>query len=402
MRSIRNGHLPDAGQLRAVLLPIERARGLPNVCYTDADCRIFERDAVLARTWVCIGFADDLPRPGAVLPVDFMGWPLLIARGNDDVLRVFHNVCSHRGLRLVTAPCNTQGLIRCPYHSWTYNLQGQLKTTPHVGGVDQHTDPRFDCAQHGLRPVRCAQWMGLLFVNLSGTAEDFAIGVEPLEARWRPLLGSDGYAQLRYCAGAGTLEFDVRCNWKLAVENYCESYHLPWVHPALNSYSRLEDHYPLSFAGRYAGQGSHAYNLAVVAGMSLPVFPAWPASQLRTAEYVAMFPNVLLGIQADHVFVMVLDPLAPERTRERLRVYFVGEQALDARYAASRQAVHEAWRQVFMEDVAVVEGMQAGRASPGFGGGAFSPAMDGPTHYFHCWAAREMLAAIESREAEYT
>jgi len=400
MPTVRHGTLPDAGLLRTVLLPIEHARGLPNACYTDPAWHTFERDALLAQGWFCIGFADDLPRPGAVLPVDCMGWPLLITRGNDSVLRVFHNVCSHRGLRLVNAPGTTQGLIRCPYHSWTYNLQGQLKATPHVGGVDQHADPRFDCAQHGLRGVRSAEWMGLLFVNLSGTAQDFASEVAPLEARWQALLGSDGLARLRHCPDEGSLEFEVGCNWKLAVENYCEAYHLPWVHPALNAYSRLEDHYPLTLAGRYAGQGSHAYNLSVVEGTSLPMFPAWPASQLRTAEYVAMFPNVLLGIQADHAFVMVLDPLASARTRERLRLYFVGEESLDSRYAPSRRAVYEAWRQVFMEDVAVVEGMQAGRASPGFDGGAFSPVMDGPTHYFHCWVAREMLPAMRQTHGE--
>jgi choline monooxygenase len=113
---------------------------------------------------------------------------------------------------------------------------------------------------------------------------------------------------------------------------------------------------------------------------------------MRTAEYVALFPNVLLGIQADHAFAMVLQPLAANRTVEHLRLFFVGDEAAqDPNYAASRHAVLAAWRVVFSEDIGAVEGMQAGRQSPGFTGGAFSPEMDAPTHYFHRWMATRLL-----------
>lgn len=120
---------------------------------------------------------------------------------------------------------------------------------------------------------------------------------------------------------------------------------------------------------------------------------------MRNAEYVAFFPNVLLGIQADHAFAMVLDPKAPNKTVEHLRLFFVGEDAARSeRYAASRQAILNAWRVVFAEDIGSVEGMQAGRLSPGYQGGAFSPEMDVPTHYFHQWAARAIMAANKQLE----
>ncbi len=106
---------------------------------------------------------------------------------------------------------------------------------------------------------------------------------------------------------------------------------------------------------------------------------------------MAFFPNVLLGIQADHAFAMMLEPVAPGKTVEHLRVFYVGDEALDDSYETARNAVLESWRVVFAEDIASVEGMQQGRHSPGYSGGAFSPEMDLPTHYFHQWAARQLL-----------
>ena len=104
---------------------------------------------------------------------------------------------------------------------------------------------------------------------------------------------------------------------------------------------------------------------------------------------------MLLGIQADHAFAMMLEPVAPGKTIEHLRLFYVGDEALDPLYDAARKAVMESWRVVFAEDIASVEGMQKGRSSPGYRGGAFSPEMDLPTHYFHKWAARELLDSVD-------
>jgi len=381
-------------KLNNVLKPIEQATGLGNEFYTDETYFKTERDQVLGQGWACIGFASDVGQNGFVKPVDFMGLPLLLMRNREGALQVYHNVCSHRGMKLVQEAGEIQGLIRCPYHSWTYDLNGALKGTPHVGGINQHKDSRFACEKHGLKPLRSQVWMDIVFVNLSGTAPAFEEVIRPLTERWQQFLGNDGMSLLSTPISDGAMSIEVNCNWKLAVENYCEAYHLPWVHPSLNSYSRLEDHYNIMFDGNFAGQGSYAYNLADVEGTSLPTFAAWPAERMRNAEYVAFFPNVLLGIQADHAFAMVLEPLAPNKTVEHLRLFFVGEDAARKDiYAASRHAILSAWRVVFSEDIGAVEGMQAGRQSPGYQGGVFSPEMDVPTHYFHQWAARKILAA---------
>lgn len=385
---------PDT--IAAINRPTAEATGLPNEAYTSAEFQRMERDVLLANTWMCIGMASDLPIKGYALPLNVLGLPLLVLKDKADTTRVFHNVCSHRGEQLVSQPCQVQGMLRCPYHSWTYALDGKLRGTPHIGGIGIHEVEGFNQAAHGLKQVRSAVWMDLIFVNLSGDAPPFEEHIAPLMERWEPFWGTQGFNLLRRVNMGGSLKLEIQANWKLAVENYCESYHLPWVHPALNNYSRLEDHYHIFIDDLLSGQGSTAYNLADVAGTSLPQFPAWPERQLRNAEYVSLYPNVLLGIQADHFFALVLEPLAPDRTREHLQIYYVGDEAQGDAFAAARTATLEAWRLVFSEDVGVVEGMQRGRASPGFRGGLFSPVMDTPTHHFHRWVANRLTPAPHS------
>ncbi|MBE3175376.1 aromatic ring-hydroxylating dioxygenase subunit alpha [Enterobacter cloacae complex sp. P29RS] len=391
-----NQHIIPIHFVDRVLTPISEATGMPNEAYTNSDYFRFERDNVLGKTWTCIGFSSDLPEKGFVKPVDFMNLPLVIMKNRSGDIQVFHNVCSHRGMKLVHETGPVQGMIRCPYHSWTYDLDGNLKGTPHVGGIGVHKDERFKCEKHGLKPLRSAIWMGMVFINLSGDAEDFEQHIAPLELRWKGFMGEQGMDLLRQAKNGGNLEIEVNSNWKLAVENYCEAYHLPWVHPSLNSYSRLEDHYNIMFDERFAGQGSLAYNLSETAGTRLPKFPNWPQDKQRHAEYVALFPNVLLGIQIDHAFAMMIEPISAEKSIEHLRLFYVGDEATTQPFASCRQATVESWRVVFSEDIAAVEGMQQGRHSPGFGGGAFSPEMDVPTHFFQKWLATQVKQALEA------
>jgi choline monooxygenase len=383
-------------QLETVLNPIHQATGLTNEFYTQQSYFELERDQIMGKTWACIGFASDLTKNGSVKPVEFMGLPLLLMRNREGLVQVFHNVCSHRGMKLVEEAGEVQGVIRCPYHSWTYDLNGSLRGTPHIGGINQHKDERFACEKHGLKALRSAIWMDMVFVNLSGDAQPLEEMLAPLTERWKQFLGEDGMSLMRRRPQHDMTSIEVNCNWKLAVENYCEAYHLPWVHPSLNTYSRLEDHYNIQFGEQFSGQGSYAYNLSDTAGTHLPTFPSWPQDRMRNAEYVAFFPNVLLGIQADHAFAMQLDPISPSKTIENLRLFYVGDESLGDEYAACRSAILDSWKVVFAEDVASVEGMQKGRYSPAYNGGAFSPEMDIPTHFFHQWAARRLLEIAQS------
>ena len=365
---------------------ITQRAALPNRAYTDHKEWLRERSGVMATTWAGLGFSADIAAPGAVFPIVFMGLPLLMVRDQQGHAHVFHNVCRHRGMQLVAEAGEAGLMIRCPYHKWGYDLSGQLKVTPNIGGMGVHEVAGFNCADHALSEVRCEEAMGIVFINLSGEAAPLADHLAPLVSRWRELAGDNFVQQLTADSGEyGSMELVLNSNYKLAVENYCESYHLPSVHPDLNTYSPLNAHYNLVVEPLASGQGTRVYDLTRGDNQSLPLFSGWDSERLKTAEYLSLYPNVLLGIQADHFFVILLMPEAAEQTRERLQFFYADQQALTDVFSMRRQSLHEAWRLVFAEDISVVEGMQKGRASAAFDGGLFTPLMDIPTQHFHQW-----------------
>lgn len=231
--------------------------------------------------------------------------------------------------------------------------------------------------------------MDVVFVNIDGTAPEFHEVHAELLARWRE------FDQRMYHGGeSASLKLHVAANWKLAVENYCESYHLPWVHPDLNSYSRLEDHYDICLPNKYSGQGSYVYEqLKDADGRSFPDFANLGEKWNTGAEYVALYPNVLLGVQRDHAFAMVLEPVSCERTVEHLELYYAAPPDSSPDMQGLLHANRQRWKTVFEEDISVVEGMQKGRHAEYFDGGRFSPAMDEPTHNFHYWVAGQIEKA---------
>lgn len=368
--------------LSTVRRPIETANGLPNGHYIDPALFAEERQAVLFDNWAGLGVAADVPDIGDAKPVTFLGMPMLLVRDRSGTVRVFQNICRHRGMILVEEPRKIEGAIRCPYHSWCYSTEGKLVSTPHVGGPGQNTHEGIDKNLLGLVEVRSHIWMDVVWINVSGTAKPFEEANADLLARWgefdKPL----------YHGGADSrFELGVNCNWKLAVENYCESYHLPWVHPGLNSYSRLEDHYHIEEKGRFSGQGTLVYRqLKGEDGASFPDFEGLSNKWDTAAEYVTAYPNVLLGVHRDHAFAIILVPEGPERTVEHVHLYYAQPQT-DPELRARNTTQ---WKDVFEEDIFVVEGMQRGRHAVGFDGGRFSPAMDGPTHMFHDWVASQL------------
>jgi len=382
--------IPVSAVLSAVLAPTAQARGLPNDVYTSDGYFERERDTLFARTWVCIGRGSDAPLPGDVHPVNLMGFPMVLVRDEAGRLRVFHNVCSHRGNRLVAERCKVKGVLRCPYHSWTYKLDGTLRGTPHIGGIGKHELHGFEPCKHGLRSVRSAEWLDLVFVNLSGEAPAFEAHIAPLVQRWSGLVSARDLAGLAMGQSHAQIDMELGANWKLAVENFCESYHLPWVHPALNKRSRLEDHYHILGDDLFAGQGTIVYDPDYLDGERFPTFEDWPEDKRTFAEYVALFPNVWIGLHVDHLYTVILSPEAKDRTVESFKFYYLGEGAGE-RFSNKRAISLAAWHEVFAEDIDVVEGMQKGRASPAFRGGVFSPVMDEPTHSFHRWVARRLL-----------
>lgn len=371
--------------LEAVRQPVDRARGLPNAAYVSADIFEQERSTVFFKSWAGIGFAKDIPQPGDARPILFAGQPLLAVRDGDGAVRVFQNTCRHRGMILVDRPVRLRGAIRCPYHSWSYGLDGALKATPHVGGPGVNRHPDLDRDALGLVEFPSRVWRDVIFVNMAGGPEDFDESTAVLIDRWKDL-----DRPLFHGGADSSFSLEVATNWKLAVENYCESSHLPWVHPGLNSYSRLEDHYNIAVPGRFSGQGTRVYRPGLGEdGLGFADFPELPEIWDTAAEYIALYPNVLFGVHRDHAYAIVLEPAAPDRTIEHVEIYYASDEMRSDAFAELRAANARLWQGVFREDVGVVEGMQRGRHGAAFDGGRFSPVMDAPTHCFHRWVAEK-------------
>lgn len=368
--------------LSSVCRPVSEANGLPNEHYIDHNIYDEEKHALLFSKWAGLAVGADVPDHGDAVPITFLGMPLLLIRDRSNQIRVFQNTCRHRGMIIVETPQKIEGAIRCPYHSWCYATDGRLVSTPHVGGPGHNTHKDIDRATLGLIEIRSHIWRDVVWVNIDGKAPPFEQAMEDLIQRWSE------FDQQAYHGGTDSrFELKLKCNWKLAVENFCESYHLPWIHPGLNSYSRLEDHYNIENYGYYSGQGTLVYRqIEGENGVRFPDFSGLSDKWQTSAEYISVYPNVLLGVQRDHTFTILLIPDGPENTVEKIHLYYPSNTT----DAALRAKNTEQWKGVFKEDIFVVEGMQRGRHGAQFDGGRFSPVMDSPTHCFHDWTAKNV------------
>lgn len=375
--------------LKDVIQPVETARGLPNAHYISAEVYAQERETIFWRNWSAIAFESEAAKPGDAFPIDFLGMPLLLVREKDGTLNVFQNTCRHRGMILVDQPKKLNGPIRCPYHSWCYDHGGKLIRTPYVGGVDVDTHEAVNPEKLSLFKVRSHVWHGVVFVNMSDDAEDFDVVHAELLERWAE------FHQPYHLGGqASRFDMTLSANWKLALENFCESYHLPWVHPELNQISPIDVHYPIEGKTGFSGQGSRNYNQLIgTDGRKFSDFKNLSKDWDSQAEYVSFFPNVLMGVHRDHAYATILMPQGPEKTLERGALFYADPEIDTPKWQDMLKENTRIWQDVFSEDVSVVEGMQKGRHGPMFDGGKFSPVMDGPTHLFHKWVARQMQAA---------
>ena len=175
----------DPNKIEVVKNPIEKAHGLPNECYLNNDYLEFEKEKIFKNNWTMIGVASSVPNPGDAKPFNLLGIPILIVRNKENEVKVFHNVCSHRGFKLVDQECKLKNVIRCPYHSWSYDTDGKLVATPHIGGMNKHDTDKFDKSINGLKEIRSYVWLDLIMINISNNEIPFEKYIKPLSDRWK-------------------------------------------------------------------------------------------------------------------------------------------------------------------------------------------------------------------------
>ena len=339
------------------------AHGLPAAAYTSEALFALENERIFAASWIFAGFAHELPGPGDAAPVTVAGQPVLLLRDAEQRIRAYHNVCRHRCLKLVDASCNVGRSIRCPYHSWTYGLDGALHVAPYFGGRDPRAAPDgFDRERHGLMPIRSQTWHDWIFVNLSGAAPPFEDFVAPLRRRLDAL-------DLTAMHHVATIDLgEVAANWKLLTENFIEPYHVQFVHSTTTE-QPLTDHYTVNEPGclgcavDVSGDATRKNTLSV------------------DSRYLTLFPNFALGLyMPDEIGVHLDVPLAPDRTLQRRAIYNLGPEPASPRRAGQLARL---WRQVHLEDHEICERLQQGRISgAAAGGGVLSPVWEDSVRSF--------------------
>jgi choline monooxygenase len=352
---IGGGRLADGPLDR---LPVGRSL-LPAAAYTDPEVFRREQEVIFAAGWVWAGYEHWVPAPGDLRPVTVSGRPLLLVRDTHGAVRVFHNVCRHRGMRLVDEPGHVRRRVQCAYHCWSYELDGSLAVTPYVHRTRGNTPPADLASALGLLPVASATWAGLVLVHLGQDPEPVEDLLAPLAGRWAPI----DFGRL---ALAGERRFDVAANWKLVVENFLDFYHLPFVHPQVGPVASGLSVDDLVLSARIAG-GCYPHGAAAKAAKTdgaLPLLGEHAAGFGDRQDLICMFPNALLFLQADWYQVIAVDPVGPDRTVEHMAV-FVDASGAGERFAPARAALCEVLFGVNEQDLPFLARLQAGRNSPG-------------------------------------
>ena len=355
--------------------PTADGSALPNVAYTSEAFYTLEQRTVFARQWAFAGFAHKLPNIGDMLPVEIAGQPIVLVKSDESRIQAFHNVCRHRGAKLVdTAQCRRKNFV-CPNHSWSYSLNGKLLARPHFFGGGEHDINRAEMHRSDLVEVSCDIWHDWIFVNIDGNAGSFATHIQPIIDKL------DGYDfSALYFSDA--LSFDINANWKLAIENFIEPYHVFSCHPWLNDFVGMEERDAPQFDDHILSCGYTFQKTDPARGEGLPYFPNLSKEKQKRGDWFVLFPNFAFEIFPDQVDVFIATPLAANKSRETIALYFIGEGAHGNKYAAAREHVVKNWHDLNQEDIGIIERMQAGRASDGFDGGVLSPYWDPVQQHF--------------------
>jgi choline monooxygenase len=347
--------------------PLEMASTIPAAWYVDERITRLENQQVFGGNWIAVGRIDQVAAAGQFFTFDLAGEPLVIVRGTDNKLRAFFNVCRHHAAAVVTAPCGLAQLLRCPYHGWTYGLDGSLKGTPEFAGVCN-----FDRAENGLLPVRVETWENFIFVNLDQQAPALEDFLGDLPQRLAPL----SIAKLGFFARKS---YTLACNWKVYVDNYLDGgYHVPHLHKSLNSVLDYTE-YTIENGGHYALQSS-------------PMVASQDASVAHTrtgdrAYYYWLYPNFMINIYQGVMDTNLVLPLGTDSCQVVFDFFFADTSAERTQYNEESVAVSD---RVQAEDVDICESVQRGLHSRAYNAGRLSVRRETGEHLFHRLLAADL------------
>jgi choline monooxygenase len=356
--------------------PVDLAVTLIPDAYSSREFFELEREKVFASCWIVVGFTSQLRKTGQTIVAEVAGRSIIVARDKQGELRAFHNVCRHRAAKLLDDDTREvrNNRIRCPYHSWTYDLGGECLGTPLFEGSDIPEEARaafdmsevrdFDKADYGLLPVRVESWGFLVFVNLDPDAAPLTEQLGDLPERF-------SYYRLDEWRVVREKGYELAANYKLIGENFLEYYHLPWVHPELMQVSRMEDHYRWQGPGLYSGFCTTPISQNTESGgwRGLPMVSTLRADDAESGRFVLLFPNTAISVLPNHAFVIVANPLGPDRTVEEAVILSHPESLDNPDAEKELDQLMGFWDLVNLQDIEIVERVQEGISNPAYRGG---------------------------------
>ena len=334
-------------------VPVETAATLPAACYADPDFHDFDAQTIFARTWQLVSHGEKLKNPGDHVVAEISGKPVILVRGDDQVVRGFFNVCRHRAGPLALTDGNARQL-QCKYHGWTYTLAGQLRAAR-----EMQLAKDFDISCIHLDPIPVAEWEGLVFAAVAEPGVPLDTLLTGIRERIRPI-------ELRKFVWHSHVAYDVACNWKAYVDNYLEGYHLPQVHPGL---SRVLNY--RQYATETATWYSHQHS---------PVDGGQGPYAAGEAHYYFIWPNIMLNILPGRLQTNRVEPMSSNRCRVVFDYYY-----LDLESAAAQKMIAEDYAfsdEVQKEDMAICERVQKGLESGSYRVGRLSPKRESGVHHF--------------------
>src|SRR5262245_40052183 len=355
--------------------PLDQALTIPSAWYTDD--RIFEaeKQTVFARSWQFAARVDQFRKAGDFVTTEIAGEPIVIVRGSDDGLRAFFNVCRHHAAAVMTESEGHANQMRCPYHGWTYSLEGELKGTPDFSGVCN-----FDRSKNGLVAVEVATWEKWVFVRVDSNAPFHSTVAEStLQAQMQAL----NLAKLQWFERR---RYELKCNWKVFVDNYLDGgYHVPHLHKGLDSVLDYSN-YTIENGERFCLQSS-----PMVSSSDAEVGAVRSG---RRAFYFWMYPNLMVNYYEGTLDTNVVRPLALDRTEVIFDFYFadVSEAARERNLASVTVG-----DRIQQEDLDICEAVQKGLNSRAYDAGRLSVRREAGEHLFHRLLHADLKSAVQTK-----
>lgn len=351
-------HLDESVLLRpetyaGVRRPLLEASTLPPACYTSPAFYRQEVQTIFMKVWNFVGRADRIPDAGDYFTIEFAGVPVIVIRGADGEVRAFANSCRHRGALLLEGEGNCRA-IRCPYHSWTYDVDGRLIVAPEMGETRG-----FDPAEWHLTPIRLEGWGGFIFIN-------FDAGAAPLIDYLGDLPQKLASYRFEDMVCVRRKEYVLQCNWKIYVENAMEAYHIATVHRSTLSRQKGKPSEAQPADGQYCALfKEHKGSRALLAGET--GFPEMDHLQGMAAQgswYPLLYPSTMFGCTYDCMWWLELHPMGPEQTRLIVGSSFPRSIAARPDFEEVVQRYYRRWDISIPEDNQISELQQRGLSSP--------------------------------------